>query len=191
MFFLFGGGRRNPGLRIALVAAMAGSAVIFHHSGSAYWTIRGIYYAVILVVLGGVAWRRYGQRAKRPFNASSDFDGASGGSWPAGGPSPSEPTADPYGPVAATPDAPPSVLPLEAVVAPAPPAPDGPTTTALPAFGTAGTEQAPPPPPERRAAAQPPGWYADPSDEQARHYWDGIRWTQTVRWDGKGWQAVS
>jgi hypothetical protein len=34
---------------------------------------------------------------------------------------------------------------------------------------------------------QEPGWYPDPFDPMARHYWDGTVWTQRIKWDGKAW----
>ena len=102
-------------------------------------------------------------------------------------------------PVAAAPPVVPAVAPVPVVAAPpvvpavAPNA--APTLMAqaegvVPAAGTVAPKAlnvAPTGHTSLSGPGQEPGWYPDPFDPMARHYWDGTVWTQRVKWDGKAW----
>ncbi len=60
-----------------------------------------------------------------------------------------------------------------------------PAAAARPPVASAAAAPLASPAPQARAAA--PGWYSDPADAAVRHYWDGLRWTERVRWDGNNW----
>jgi hypothetical protein len=56
-----------------------------------------------------------------------------------------------------------------------------------PPAGVARWPDAAPAGPSTEGVASPPGWYPVTGDAALRRYWDGGRWTATVRWDGRGW----
>lgn len=55
-----------------------------------------------------------------------------------------------------------------------------------------GHQQPWPPPGSHAPSMTPagPGWVPDPADPLVQRFWDGARWTATVRWDGSTWRPL-
>jgi hypothetical protein len=174
MFMLFGGGGRNFWIiRVGILVLLIGGGAVFHYRGAGYWTIRALYYVVIFSFVLTAVWRnkaRRGVGTRGPGSfGQSPYQGG-GMQPPFGGQFPSGTHGD----------SPPSVFPAER-----PPS----VPVADPA-GFVPFPQLVPIPVEHSllsAPGQQPGWYPDPLDPMARHYWDGSTWSHRVTWDGKAW----
>lgn len=199
-----GGNRQLRMVRIALLVLVIGAGVVFHRHGSTYSAIRTLYYVVIIALIGAAIWRtRIARRGPIGQQTNRGVDDGRFGPPPSGYGVGRSTYPQSIEQSAGIPEGPPEVAPLEAESLPTPPASPPPAppavaspppaplppvfeATAAPPVDAASSAPAPSVP-ERRAAAAAPGWYPDPEDAARRHYWDGLRWTEQVRWDGKGW----
>ena len=179
MFMIFGGrgGRNFWIIRIVLVAAVLSAGAVFHYHGAGYWTIRAIYYALIFSFVMTAVWRN----KARQRGMGGGGGGGRFGSSPYGGGGMPPPFGGQYPPGPPRQDAPPSVSPADippsvassdatATVQPIPRAVPVPVQSSL-----------------LSAPGQQPGWYPDPLDPMARHYWDGTQWSHRLKWDGQTW----
>jgi hypothetical protein len=186
MFMLFGRGGRNFWIiRIGILVLVLTAGAVFHYHGAAYWTVRGLYYALIAGFILTAVWRNKSrQRGGLGTRGPGTFSGRpyQGGGMqpPFGG---QYPPSQPHG------DLPPSVPPAE----PSPSTPVGgrsmkvPPATTPPATVRPFPEVAPVEHSVLSGPGQEPGWYPDPSDPMARHYWDGANWSHRLKWDGTTW----
>lgn len=171
-------------LRIGILVLVLAAGAVFHYHGAAYWTVRGLYYALILSFVLTAVWRGKARQRGVGNGGPGTF---SGRPYPRGGMQP--PFGGQYPPSQPHPDLPPSVSPAER-----PPAVPGgaplmavPPATDAPAAAAPFPEIAPVEHSLLSAPGQQPGWYPDPSDPMARHYWDGSTWSHRLKWDGKTW----
>jgi general stress protein CsbA len=190
---LFGRGGRNFWVaRIALLFIVLTAGAVFHYHGAAYWTVRGLYYALIVGFIATAVLRNRGRQrgvgTSGPGTFSGPPFGRGGVQPPFGG---SYPPSQPHG------DLPPSVPPGEYPQSlPAPDAPASVQQVGAPPFPAPAATA--PPVPEvvpvghsiLSAPGQQPGWYPDPSNPMARQYWDGTAWSHRLKWDGQTWVPV-
>jgi len=171
MFLLFGRGGRNFWiLRIGIIVLVLTAGAVFHYRGAGYWTIRGLYYALIFGFIVSAVWRNKGRQrgvgARGPGTFSGPSYGRGGMPPPFGGQYPSSQRHGDLPPSVSPADRPPSV----------PVADSSPIPAAVPLEHSL-----------LSAPGQRPGWYPDPLDPMARHYWDGSTWSHRVKWDGHAW----
>jgi len=181
MIFGGRGGRNFWIFRIGMLVLLLTAGAVFQHRGAGYWTMRSLYYVVIIGLVAAAALRnrsrrRVGPREPGSFSGPSPYQGGAaeppfGSQYP-----PSSPYRDL--PVHTSPDenppAVPSVAPIvaEPQVRVSPPAEVKPLDARL------------------SAPAEQPGWHPDPLDPMARHYWDGRTWSRRVKWDGANWVSA-
>jgi len=256
MIFGRGGGRNFWIFRVGILVLLLTAGSAFHYKGAGYWTVRGLYYALIFGFILTAVWRGKARQRGMGTGGSGQFPGPApyqqggmpppfGGRYSPYGQQPSY--GGQYPPMPSHVDSPPSVAPADnppsvpvevppagepaapsipemsvgaerpaaappsfepPVPVPAPTPPPVPAAPAAPAPSPAPTPSGQLQPVAERAIAMPvsheaapdhakisapekkAGWYPDPLDPMARHYWDGGAWTYRLKWDGKGWVPV-
>ena len=76
VFMLFGRGGRNFSVaRIALLFIVLTAGAVFHYRGAAYWTVRGLYYALIVGFIATAVLRNRGRQRGVGTSGPGTFSG--------------------------------------------------------------------------------------------------------------------